>query len=169
MRRGCNGGMRKVKDDLVEIDIFDIIVYNLQSRYMKKIILLILVFTLLSVFKGYSQARIGYSFSDLKKEYGSAEHKLKIEYTEDGILFITANVTKPARKEIHYFKSDKTCFLSIIIPENRDILNKMVDYNNKNLVIISASEWNYYSPSGILSCKLNFDNDFPVFIWSIIE
>jgi hypothetical protein len=127
---------------------------------MKKIIFTILI--LFPVFaKG--QAHLGSSFADLKSRY--PEKKFKIEYTNTGRKYTTAEQTFGTF--IYYFDDETNLTdLCIQIPDNMTTLNAQVEAYNKKYVIVTETSWKaYLEGGGIMNITLTYDQESKVYVF----
>lgn len=114
----------------------------------------------------FSQARLGYTASDIKKEFSDKSHELVSEYDSDKDYYI--RVWTDIATVYFYFDEDFVCNLVYIIPDDNGKLNYYVEDYNKSFVIINNKEWNMYNESGIANIKLIYPEkkgDKPYFVW----
>jgi hypothetical protein len=121
-----------------------------------------LVFSLISLLAA-AQARLGTSASDIKAEFSDSNYKLTSAYNDERVYTIT--VTLERSTVLYYFNKDFICNVTFIIPNNQTVLNYMVEYYNKNYVVISTTEWKMYSKNGICRVELVFGDDLYFFAW----
>jgi len=130
---------------------------------MKKILLFIALFTI-TIMASNAQARIGFTSSDIKKEFANPKYNLITGYTDDNIYYIT--ITNQRALVIYYFNTYQICDLVIIVPKTQGDLNFYVETYNKQYVINSNNTWTAYLSDGILHVKLTYLEDGGyVFTW----
>jgi len=131
---------------------------------MKK--LLLTIFFALIFVVAFSQARLGYSASDIRTEFQESRYKLKSSYTDTGIYYITIRIENAS--VVYYFNSDRICTLTCIIPDNQGALNFYVELYNKMYVIVSSTNWKMYSANGISNITLVYPEEGGYyFTWTI--
>ena len=127
---------------------------------MRKIILSIILCLLFSF--AFSQARIGYTKNDIKKEY---EHNLKFKILKDdhGDFF---QVKLQSSITYYYFDMDDLCYMTIIVPNG--ILDKeslIRDYNSRYKKT-SNDKWELKEKFGTCNIELrNQSNGGYYFLW----
>jgi len=130
---------------------------------MKRTLLTIL-FAITSVIV-FGQARLGSTASEIRSEFWESSYNLKSGYDDDGDYYIT--ITTERATVIYYFKSDKVCYLTAIIPDNQGALNFYVELYNKQYVVVSATQWKMYSNNGIANINLIYpEGGGYYFLWS---
>ena len=130
---------------------------------MKRTLLTIL-FAITSVIV-FGQARLGSTASEIRSEFWESSYNLKSGYDDDGDYYIT--ITTERATVAYYFKSDKVCYLTAIIPNNQDALNFYVELYNKQYVVVSATQWKMYSNNGIANINLIYpEGGGYYFLWS---
>lgn len=133
---------------------------------MKKTLLTFLLAVMSAV--AFGQARLGYTFADIKSEFGASKYNLEQGYREEigyyiGIKMQNVNV-------LYWFNSQKICTLTLIIPDTQGTLNYLVEQYNSQYVIVSSTKWKQYSKNGIADIELQyFDDGSYYFLWSISE
>lgn len=131
---------------------------------MRKIFYL-LVFLFVS-FVSTGQSRLGYSVEQIRTEFSDEEYGLTFDYNEEGIYFSFMNF-KDLSNVLYLFDPDRICRVTIIVPENKEILNTYVKLYNQDYVAISTKEWIVYTDNGINNIKLVMDGDYPArFVWT---
>lgn len=122
-----------------------------------------LIFALLIVlpFIGKAQAHLGSSLADIKARY--PDKFFKIEYTNDGTKYTTAE--QPYGTFIYYFdKETGLTNLCIQIPDNMTALNAQVEVYNKKYVIVSETSWKaYLEGGGIMKINLTYDEENKIY------
>jgi hypothetical protein len=130
---------------------------------MKRTLLTIL-FAITSVIV-FGQARLGSTASEIRSEFWESSYNLKSGYDDDGDYYIT--ITTERATVTYYFKSDKVCYLTAIIPDNQGALNFYVELYNKQYVVVSATQWKMYSNNGIANINLIYpEGGGYYFLWS---
>jgi hypothetical protein len=133
---------------------------------MKKIGLMFLL-TLVSVI-AFGQARLGYTFTDIKSEFGASKYNLEQGYREGIGYYI--GVEMQNINVLYCFNSQKICTLTLIVPNTIGALNYLVEQYNSQYVIVSSTKWKQYSKNGIADIKLQYNDDGSCyFLWSIGE
>ena len=130
---------------------------------MKRTLLTIL-FAITSVIV-FGQSRLGSTASEIKSEFWENTYNQKSGYDKDGDYYIT--ITTPKATVTYYFKTDKICYLTAIIPDNQGALNFYVEQYNKQYVIVSSKQWKMYSDGGIANIQLIYpEGGGYYFLWS---
>lgn len=114
---------------------------------MKQIITLL---TCLLTFGVFGQARIGFTLSDIKKDF--AKYPQSLTTTDDGDYRL--KVETPEMVLLYYFK--EYSYATAVIPLSDAMLNAMVELYNKNYVIVSSTEWKSYTAEGVMKGELIF-------------
>lgn len=131
---------------------------------MRKIFYL-LVFLFVS-FVSTGQSRLGYSVEQIRTEFSDKEYGLTFDYNEEGIYFSYMNF-KDISNVLYLFDQDRICRITIIVPENKEILNTYVKLYNQDYVAKSSKEWIVYTDYGISNIELVMDGDYPArFVWT---
>jgi len=129
------------------------------KRYL---ILLVLLAMATSVF---SQARLGRSIFEVKAEY--TEYSVTEQKLGDSDMLLI-DLSKAYVK--HVFNDQNDCILSLIIPKDSPAVQYYVERYNKELVIISPTEWRFYVGGSIAQVKLITTDDKSImFLWSFME
>lgn len=126
---------------------------------MKKFLLIILIVT--TPIFSFCQARLGYTFIDVKQEFPEKEYNLETGYLEDGKYYISLETSRA--NIFHFFNRNKICVVSVIRPKTTGALNFYAEYYNDHYVIISSTEWKSYSREGIADINLIYDDDGDVY------
>jgi hypothetical protein len=106
----------------------------------------------------YSQARLGYTASEIKSEFWESRYKLTSGYTTDKSVYYITIVTNRA-SVIYYFDTDKVCTLTIIAPDDQGALNYYVELYNRQYVIVSSTKWKMYTDNGFSNVELIYPDD----------
>lgn len=129
------------------------------KRYL---ILLVLLAMATSVF---SQARLGRSIFEVKAEY--TEYSVTEQKLGDSDMLL---IDLPKAYVKHVFDDQGDCILSLIIPKDSPAVQYYVERYNKELVIISPTEWRFYVGDSIAQIKLITTDDRSImFLWSFME
>jgi len=129
------------------------------KRYL---ILLVLLAMATSVF---SQARLGRSIFEVKAEY--TEYSVTEQKLGDSDMLL---IDLPKAYVKHVFNDQNDCILSLIIPKDSPAVQYYVERYNKELVIISPTEWRFYVGGSIAQVKLITTDDKSImFLWSFME
>jgi hypothetical protein len=128
--------------------------------------LLLFFFIITFTVKVYGQIRIGSTEQEIREEFGNKI--LSTHYEDNG------------SKIIHY-KSEFThtsfcigtngiCHTVLMVPDNDGNLHGMIEYNNKNYVVVDDKRWKWYSSIGIIHIKLNLtESNLWIFVYSLKE
>ena len=129
------------------------------KRYL---ILLVLLAMATSVF---SQARLGRSIFEIKAEYtNNSVTEQRLENNDMLLIDLSRAYVK------HVFDDQGDCILSLIIPKDSPAVQFYVEKYNKELVIISPTEWRFYVGGSIAQVKLITTDDRSImFLWSFME
>jgi len=101
-----------------------------------------------------AQARIGFSKAEIRSEFSNPIYNLKSGTTEKGKQFI--GITTTDSYTFYYFDNTGYCNISVIIPKNQQVLNKLVQTYNNNYSITSNISWTAYIDGGVLHVSLQF-------------
>lgn len=112
---------------------------------MKKTLFL-LTMMILFYSKSFSQSRLGYTESQIRSEF--SEQYFTTAYTEKGVKYI--HFTNERFLAMYFFDKDNVCFLCSATPLNGGVLNYMVESYNKKYVIVSDTQWKYYTDNGLI-------------------
>jgi len=116
---------------------------------MKKYLLTLLL--IISSLFGFSQSRIGYSESDIRKEF--SDSKFEVGYTDNNIKYISTYFDQ--RLFVVYFLDSKNiCYMTSATPTDGGMINYLVESFNKKYVIVDERNWKSYSENGILYISL---------------
>ncbi|MGR6087941.1 MAG: hypothetical protein ACU4F9_07190 [Arcticibacter sp.] len=124
--------------------------YN-QITIAIKITLLTILFAITSII-AFGQARLGSSATDIRSEFSGSSYNLKSGYDDDGDYYIS--IKMELANVMYLFNSDKSCYLTLIAPDNQGALNYYVELYNKQYVIVSSTQWKMYSENGIANIEL---------------
>lgn len=128
---------------------------------MRKIILISAF--LLSFILSNAQARLGYSYQQIRREF--AGYTMNTGYNKQNIFYL--EVALKGCTAVYGFDKNLTCVSTVIGPDNNYWLNTYVQKYNDEYVIISAREWRMYSNAGILRIELLYLNTGePYFLWT---
>lgn len=99
-----------------------------------------------------SQSRIGFTESEIRKEF--YDIKFTVKYSDgSNTRYIIGQTESTVR--YYYFNAEGRCYTCYIKPKNQGTLNTMVEQYNKMYVIVSDTEWKMYlEGGGIIRCKL---------------
>lgn len=125
-----------------------------------KLAFLLLMLISMTVF---SQARLNFSYDEIKEEFKDPIYDLTSNYDSDGDLYIAIFTSKTTT--LYYFDENKYCVATYIFPDNEGILNYYVEQYNKKYVILSENKWRAYSNYGYVNIDLIFDENFTFFRW----
>ena len=122
---------------------------------MKKFIIFSLLI-LYSYINSYSQAKIGFNMSDIRKEfpnkkweYGKwGDEKLnRMSFTDDDVTVI------------YYLDDNNLSISTAIFPLSQGLLQGMIERYNKRYVIVDDTHWKFYINGGVLKCDLMSTDD----------
>lgn len=117
---------------------------------MKKKFLLLSLLFVTSIF--YSQARLGYSYTEIFNEFKSKG--IKKEKTDEGESFLFIDDEYVI---IHYaFNNKGICNLTRIIPKNDETLKVLIEDYNKKYIVISDTEWKMYQNKMVSNIRLKY-------------
>ena len=113
---------------------------------------------------GFSQARIGYTESQIRSEF--SDNTFYEGVSADGYRYIS---TKSLRGiVVYYFDEDGFCDQTRMIPYTMADLNYLVQLYNAKYVIISDTHWKaYVQGGGILDIYLRTTSDGTSFFYII--
>ena len=115
-----------------------------------------LIIFILSLSISYGQARLGYTFSEIKSEMGGSSGYA------DGILYIK---TSTSRADVVYVFDDYECIITMITPLTEGALHYYIEKYNNEYVILSKNKWRMYSNNSTVTIELRYSNDKYKFIW----
>lgn len=140
---------------------------TIKKQIIMKKLFMLLIFDLLCVAM-FSQARIGYSLDDIKKEFSAPDIKMNQGIHDDGTIYLTFRITEaPARKMYFAFDGDRDCNVTIVEPETQGGLNAITEFYNSKYTVLSPITWRAYLTNVILYCELTYPDGGgkPYFIW----
>jgi hypothetical protein len=115
---------------------------------MKKF--LITLFLILSGLVGYSQSRMGFSESEIRKEF--SESKFEVGYTDSRIKYISTLFDR--LYVVYFFNNNNICYMTSATPTDGGMVNFLVENYNKKYVIVDDRNWKSYTENGILYISL---------------
>jgi hypothetical protein len=131
---------------------------------MKKLVIMLVLLSIVA--PAFSQARLGRTFYEVNQEYAENYSVTKDKFEGNNVLTIEMN--KAFIK--HLFDSNNNCILSMIVPKKTIDVQYYVERYNKELVVISPTEWRFYVGGSIAKVSLETTNDNSiVFIWTFME
>jgi len=131
---------------------------------MKKLVIMLVL--LFIVAPAFSQARLGRSFYEINQEY-EENYSVVIDKFKDNIVL---NIDMDRAVIKHLFDSNDICILSLIAPKNNIDVQYYVERYNKELVIMSPTEWRFYVGNSIAKVSLEtLDDNSIVFFWIFME
>lgn len=130
---------------------------------MKKILLTIALFVLPLI--TFAQARVNFTEQQIKQEFRNKN--IKTDYTKDGIKYLYTGDENVYT--FYYINNEGICYSCMMVPQTRGILNWLVEDYNGKYVIVSDTEWKYYSENGIMYITLTEVEDRPVFLYYTID
>lgn len=120
---------------------------------MKKLILFI--FLAIS-FISQSQSRLGYSYTEIRKEFGG-----KYEYTSgysDKLGKYLEFYTEISTIN-YYFDYNNTCNLVLVLPKSPEDLHYHIESYNSRYVIVDDDKWKIYIDGEIVNVELLYAED----------
>jgi len=131
---------------------------------MKKLVIMLVLLSIVA--PAFSQARLGRNFYEVNQEYAENYSVTKDKFEGNNVLTIEMN--KAFIK--HLFDSNNNCILSMIVPKNTIDVQYYVERYNKELVIMSPTEWRFYVGNSIAKVSLEtLDDNSIVFFWIFME
>lgn len=129
------------------------------KRYLILLVLLIMAAPV------FSQARLGRNIFEIKSEY--AKYSVTEQKLGDSDMLL---IDLPQAYVKHVFDDQNDCILSLIIPKDSPAIQHYVERYNKELVIISPTEWRFYVGGSIAQVELiTTDDRSIIFLWSFME
>ena len=114
----------------------------------------------------FSQARLGRSFYEINQEY-EENYSVVIDKFKDNVVL---NIDMDRAVIKHLFDSNDICILSMIAPKSNIDVQYYVERYNKELVIMSPTEWRFYVGNSIAKVSLEtLDDNSIVFFWIFME
>jgi hypothetical protein len=112
---------------------------------------------------GKTQAHLGFSLTEIKSFH--PDKNFKIEYTDDGSKYTTAN--QALGTFIYCFdKETNLTDMCMQIPYELEALNAQIEIYNKKYVIISESSWIAYLEGGrTMNINLKYDEEYETYIF----
>jgi hypothetical protein len=131
---------------------------------MKKLVIMLVLLSIVA--PAFSQARLGRSFYEINQEY-EENYSVVIDKFKDNIVL---NIDMDRAVIKHLFDSNDICILSLIAPKNNIDVQYYVERYNKELVIMSPTEWRFYVGNSIAKVSLEtLDDNSIVFFWIFME
>ena len=131
---------------------------------MKKLLLPIV---LLWSFTTYGQARFNYTEAQIRADKDLAKNKFTNETTTQGYPYL--QMESDRLFAAYYFDDNHLSWKTIVVPKTDVMLSTIVEFYNKNYVIVSAIKWLQYTPNGILQAELLTDDGVQYFEWTKYE
>lgn len=128
---------------------------------MKKMILFI---SLLVSTVSLSQARLGYTYNEVRYEYGT---KYQYEYITgyDEKLGKYLQVYLPVGTAFYYFNSDNKCYITSVIPGTKGDLHYYIQKFNEEYVIVDGNNWLMYANGETLAIELDYTENGYFFLF----
>jgi hypothetical protein len=131
---------------------------------MKKLVIMLVLLSIVA--PAFSQARLGRSFYEINQEY-EENYSVVIDKFKDNVVL---NIDMDRAVIKHLFDSNDICILSLIAPKNNIDVQYYVERYNKELVIMSPTEWRFYVGNSIAKVSLEtLDDNSIVFFWIFME
>jgi hypothetical protein len=131
---------------------------------MKKLVIMLVLLSIVA--PAFSQARLGRSFYEINQEY-EENYSVVIDKFKDNIVL---NIDMDRAVIKHLFDSNDICILSMIAPKSNIDVQYYVERYNKELVIMSPTEWRFYVGNSIAKVSLKtLDDNSIVFFWIFME
>lgn len=125
---------------------------------MKKTLILLMLLKF-AIF--FSQARIGFTYKQIKEEF--KDDGIENDKTKAGNPYLALEMKNFFVG--YYFDENLVCNTTKILPKNQNALNAMIQRYNDDYVIISDVKWKMYSDKGICYISLVYENDLAFFVW----
>lgn len=132
---------------------------------MKKVAVIIL-FNLHIYFCAHTQEiRLSRTEWEIRSEF--SDKIFKVEYS-DGIKIIYFE--NPDYVIMYWLNDKRICTMCTIIPQNNRILNEFITMYNKELVVISDTEWRLYQDGYVIQITLFYETSsgFYSFIYNYL-
>ena len=130
-----------------------------------KNITFVLILLMFSV-KTFSQARIGYTPEQIKKEYKDSIYHLETGTDNSGNKYISIKLD--GITVYHFLNTSGICAITTVSPDNTASLNAYVELYNKLYVVISPKNWRLYTEDGYIDCELKWASDKTYyFYWTV--
>lgn len=122
---------------------------------MKKLLVLL---CLVVSFAGHSQARMGYSYEEIKSEFA---YDYNYDYTAgyDEKLGKYLQFYVGTGSIYYYFSSDNVCNIMIILPKTKADLHYYIEKYNASYAIIDDHTWHLYDHGVIVVIELMYVED----------
>jgi hypothetical protein len=131
---------------------------------MKKLVIMLVLLSIVA--PAFSQARLGRSFYEINQEY-EENYSVVIDKFKDNVVL---NIDMDRAVIKHLFDSNDICILSMIAPKSNIDVQYYVERYNKELVIMSPTEWRFYVGNSIAKVSLEtLDDNSIVFFWIFME
>jgi hypothetical protein len=131
---------------------------------MKKLVIMLVLLSIVA--PAFSQARLGRSFYEINQEY-EENYSVVIDKFKDNIVL---NIDMDRAVIKHLFDNNDICILSMIAPKSNIDVQYYVERYNKELVIMSPTEWRFYVGNSIAKVSLEtLDDNSIVFFWIFME
>lgn len=125
-----------------------------------KNIILTLSLLILPLFS-FSQARVHFTESQIKTEFGSKN--IKTAYTNKGVKYLYRQDETVVT--YYYINDEGVCYMSMMVPLKQGALNYFVEDYNSKYVIVSDTEWKFYSKNGVMYITLIDVDGTPAFMY----
>ena len=134
---------------------------------MKNLIAFIIVLvSFISI--SFGQARIWSTTDDIITEFADKNLLIK-DKDKTGNEFIQVYFSDYAQV-LYYLNEDDICYQCLIIPDDEDDLHAIIEKYNKKYIIISDTQWKFYSGIEVAYVKLlETDNGIAYFFWYLPE
>lgn len=128
---------------------------------MKK--LLLLCSLLLSTIS-FSQARLGYTYNEIRTEYGT---KYQYEYITgyDEKLGKYLQISLPVGTAFYYFNSDNKCYITSVVPATKGDLHFYIQKFNDEYVIVDGNNWLMYTNGEKIGIELDYTENGYFFLF----
>ncbi len=130
---------------------------------MKRItrITLFLAVVLLSLMQLSAQHCLGWSKREIMNKFDAPKYQLKIEpwKSEKGVTREVIIVKEGFGRVVYLLNQYDRCLFTYILPLDNKFLNIMIKGMNKDFVKISDTQWKSYEEGGIVTIRLQYDED----------
>lgn len=111
---------------------------------------------LFSAFTSFSQCKIGYTKSDIIKEYSSLNKIVEIPKSDTDRYIM---VRLDNEKVMYFFDGNNVCYMSSLFPKDTRTLNALTKKYNSDFTPIANNEWKMSCNNGITTVKLYYEKD----------
>lgn len=128
---------------------------------MKKMILFI---SLLLSTVGLSQARLGYTYDQVRKEYAN-DYGFDYFTGYDEKLGKYLEVFLSIGTAFYYFNEENKCYVTSVIPNTKGDLHFYIQKFNDEYVIVDGNNWLMYTNGETIGIELDYTEDGYFFLF----